>query len=160
MDFKKNEKFKKIIFYKLNLDLFNKVIKPYAGEFWIIDLNENKWFIKFNNEGHLKYNQKFFDSVFNLFSMDYREYQSILKEWFEFNFDLSVNDIQKINGSYEYYILNIINNEKPWSIQNRHGFGYYFVKKFLDLQKNLPKSDVIMDHYLKDHNLTPTPNSI
>lgn len=155
-----NEKrFRKLIFYKLNCDLYNKSIRPYAGEFWIIDLNDNKWFIKFNNEGQLKYNRIFFDNFFNLFSLDFKSYQDIIKEWFEYNFELSVNDIQKINSSYDFYILNLISNERPWSIKNRNGFGYYFVKKFLDLQKVLPKSNVVLEHYIKDHNLSLEPKS-
>lgn len=160
MDLIKSEKFKKLIFYKLNLDLFDKVIKPYAGEFWIIDLNDNKWFLKFTNQGELRYNQIFFNNFFSLFSLEFKEFQPFIKDWFEYNFDLSVNEIQRINCTYDYFVINIINNEKPWSIKERNGFGYYFVKKYLDLQKNLPELNVIMDHYLKDQNLTPTPNSI
>lgn len=153
------EKLKKIIFYKLNYDLYDKSIRPYAGEFWIIDLNDNRWFLKFTNNGQLRYNQIFFDSFFKLFSLEYKSYQNFIKEWFELNFELSVNDIQKINTSYDFYVLNLLSNEKPWSIQNRHGFGYYFVRRFLDLQKLLPKSNVVLEHYLKDHSLTPKPNS-
>lgn len=159
MSSEKENKFRKLIFYKLNCDLYDKSIRPYAGEFWIIDLNDNKWFLKFTNDGQLRYNQIFFDSFFKLFSLEYKTYQNFIKEWFELNFELSVNDIQKINTSYDFYVLNLLSNEKPWSIQNRHGFGYYFVRRFLDLQNILPKSNVILEHYLKDYSLTPKPSS-
>jgi hypothetical protein len=160
MDLKKIENFKKIIYFKLNLDLFDKVIKPYAGEFWVIDPKDNKWFLRFTNQGELRYNQTFFNNFFSLFSLEFKEFQPFIKDWFEYNFDLSVNEVQRVNSIHDYFVINIINNEKPWSIKDRNGFAYYFVKKYLDLQKNIKESDVIIEHYIRDYNTTPTPISI
>ena len=87
-------------------------------------------------------------------------YSLFPSHWFEYNFDLSVNEVQRINSTYDYFVINIINNEKPWSIKDRNGFAYYFVKKYLDLQKNIKEPDVIIEHYIRDYNTTPTPISI
>lgn len=140
---------KKIIFFKLNSDLFDKIIKPHAGEFWLIDPIENKWFLMYSNQGQLSYNQIFFNNFFKLFSLEYKQYQPILKEWFEYNFDLTISDMQRRNTNGEYFVVSILNNEKPWSIKERNGFGYYFVKKYLDLKKNVDSAEVLIENYIK-----------
>jgi hypothetical protein len=157
MDLLKNEKFKKLVFLKLSEDLSDKIFKPFAGEFWVIDPIDNKWFLSYSNNGNLQYNQIFFSSFFRLFSLQSNEYQIILKEWFEFNFDLVVNQLQRRNTNYDYFVINIINNEKPWSIKNRYGFGYYFVKKYLDLKQNIQEMNIVLENFIKNHNTIPIP---
>jgi len=130
-----NKGLEKLIYDKLERDTNDSILQPYGNDFWIVDVNNYRWLFQYTNDGELSYSQNFFNRFFNLFSLEFREYQPILKRWFESHFNLPVCEIARRNTNYDYFINGIMNNKYPWSIKDRYGFSYHTVKKYLRLKE-------------------------
>jgi hypothetical protein len=74
---------KKLIFKKLYEDLSHVEIIPYENSIWFIDRENEYWYFEFKKSGTLWWRYHFFESFFNLFSLEYTGYQSIISEWVE-----------------------------------------------------------------------------
>lgn len=128
-----NERLKKIIFQRLSDELGGKVFHPVGRSIWVVDLDTKEWFFDISCDGNVWYNQKFFNTFFNVFTLNYSEYQTYLKTWIGKLPHVHIKNIQRKNTNYEYYIEGIINDTNHrWSINNRHGFSYFVVKQYLD----------------------------
>jgi hypothetical protein len=78
-----SDKIKKIIFDKLYKDLSNVEIIPHEDSIWFIDRKEKYWYFEFTKSGELWWRYFFFTNFFNLFSMEYKEFEPIIIEWVE-----------------------------------------------------------------------------
>lgn len=138
---------KKFVFDKLVEDISNKGIFTNESEFWIIEEDTRDWFIQANSNGQLFYNQKFFQPYQSLFSLESKTLGNLIGEWFEKNFDLPLRNIQRKQGSMEYYISGFLKKKKGLlEINNRYGFTHGFTKKYLTLKKG--KGKVFVEDYL------------
>ena len=77
------DKFKKIIFDKLTLDLSKVDIIFYDDSLWFIDRENEYWFLELQKGGVLYWRWDFFDHFFLLFTMEQDEYEPLIKEWVE-----------------------------------------------------------------------------
>ena len=78
-----NDKLKQIIFDKLYEDLKHVEIIPYYNDIWFIDRKEKHWYFEYEKSGDLWWRWDFFDDFFQLFSMEFKEYQWVISEWVE-----------------------------------------------------------------------------
>ena len=78
-----SDRLKKFIFKKLYEDLSHVEIIPYKDSIWFIDRENKYWYFEFKKSGTLWWRYHFFESFFNLFSLEFKVYQSIISEWVE-----------------------------------------------------------------------------
>lgn len=152
MDIKKSEKLQKLVFDKLNRDLYNTIYHPHGQEIWIINFDTKEWFFEYHNDGVLWYNQKIFSVNLPLFSLTNSENQKFLKIWFEKKLNLTVNKISRKNSNMDYYIDGIIKDTKyKWSLKERFGFSYNTVKRYLDLKSHILTENVQLNNFLYEN---------
>lgn len=130
-------KLKSIIFQKLEEDFFDKEIIPNGRTFWIIESDKNDWFINMTCNGLLEFNTSFAKSYSDLFSMDFRLFSKILKEWFEKKMEIRVNSLQRRTPNLQYLVEDAVCGKNgKWSLDERFGFSYDFIKKYVTLKKS------------------------
>ena len=78
-----SEKLKSVIFDKLYQDLKHCEIIPYDGSIYIIARDNKFWYFEYDKGGTLWWRYDFFNTFFELFSLTYKQFQSILGEWVE-----------------------------------------------------------------------------
>jgi hypothetical protein len=140
-------KLKEIIFEKISEDVCDKEILTNESDFWILDVDSRNWFLQATSSGQLFYNQKFFESYLSLFSINTKTLSKIIGEWFESGFELPLRMTSRKQNSMEYYISKFILKESSSLNQNnRFGFPYGFVKKYISLKKY--KGRVFVEDYL------------
>jgi len=148
VDLTNNERLKKIIFERLSNELGGKVFHPVGRSIWVIDLDTKEWYFDISCEGNVWCNQKFFNTFFNVFTLEYSEYQFYLKSWIGKLPHVHMKNIQRKNTNYEYYIEGIINDTNHrWSIKNRHGFSYFVVKQYLDCLESCGNENLTLDRF-------------
>lgn len=77
------DKLKQIVFKRLYKELGNVEIIPYNNSIWFIDREKEYWYFEFDRSGTLWWRYHFFNSFFELFSMDRNEFTPILSSWVE-----------------------------------------------------------------------------
>ena len=141
-----------IIEYRLESALKNFKYHPHGKDLWIIDVENENWIFIVDANGTLKYNQKFFNTLFALFSMRENDFKQILKYWFEKKFEIPIREIQR-DGSSFTYLMDIVlrkrKGDKDWRLDARYGFSYSLVKKYVDMKKNLQTENILVQNYLK-----------
>lgn len=146
-----NIKLRKFIYKRLFDELSDKTYYPYGKDIWIIDLVERNWYFQYNSDGILQYNPKFFDNFFYMFSLEQKQYQILLKKWFESSVEYPVNQISRRSLDISYYIDGITRgNVKKWDINERYGFPYGLVKQFLDLKRHISEENIKLEHFLHE----------
>lgn len=149
VDITENKKLKKFVFDRLFDELYNKTYYPCGTDVWILDFNDNEWYFQYSSNGVLNYNRKFFDSFFRIYSFDQSQYQKILKNWFETTTEYQVNHISRRNLDISYYLEGIRNSEnKKWSLNDRFGYGYHTIKKYLNIKKYLSEEKIKLEHFI------------
>lgn len=140
-----NPKLEKIIFSKLFEDLKDKNIVCWKNEFWILDIETTDWYLCVVSQGSSWFNQDFFKTYTNLFSLSNKELSSILKIWVEDIFKVRVHQLSRRQSNMTYIIDGMLRSKKnKWSLNERYGFSYEVVKKFLNL-KGKSKELVVED---------------
>lgn len=138
-------KLKKFVLQKLEEDLINKEILPYKNEFWILESENKEWFIYLDAQGSVWYNQHFFQKYKDVFSIESREFSKIMKEWIETKLGFRVSIVARRQSNLTYIIDGMLRSEKNnWTLQNRFGFSYNIVKRYVDLKKNT-KNTILED---------------
>ena len=142
----------KLIDYRLRSVLKNFSYHPHGKDLWIIDLENENWVFIVCSEGVLKYNQKFFNSLFAIFSMKEGDFKKILKNWFEETFEIPIREIQR-NGSNFSYLMDIVlrkkKDERDWHLNKRFGFSYSLVKRYVDMKKTLQTDNLKVENFFK-----------
>lgn len=146
-----NKKLRKFIFQRLFNEISGKIYYPYGKDIWILDLEEVNWYFQYDSEGKLHYNPKFFDDFFYFFSLEQKEYQILLKKWVESSFGHPINQISRRSLDISYYIDGITQeNTKNWKLNERYGFPYSLVRRFLELKKYIPEKNITVEHFLHE----------
>ncbi len=152
VDITKNKKIKKFVFDRLFEELSGKVYYPYGRGLWIIDFENRDWYFQYNSDGTLYYNYTFFESFFRIFSFSHSEYQKLLKEWFETSLNHQINQISRRKITIDYYIDGMQRTEtKKWSINERYGYGYGVIKRYLDLKRYNSEENIKLDNFLTEN---------
>jgi hypothetical protein len=152
VDITENKKLRKFIFDRLFEELSGKIYYPYGRELWIIDFEGRDWYFQYNSDGTLYYNYTFFESFFRVFSFSHSQYQKILKEWFENSLNHQINQISRRKITIDYYIDGMQRTEtKKWSINERYGYGYGVVRRYLDLKKYNSEENIKLDSFLTEN---------
>lgn len=152
VDIIENKKLRKFVFDRLFDELSDKTYYPYGSELWIVDFINTEWYFQYNSQGVLNYNRKYFDSFFRIFSFSQSEYQKLLKIWFETNTNHQVNHISRRNLDISYYIDGIRRSEnKKWSLNERFGYGYGVVSRYLGLKRHISEENIKLEYFLTEN---------
>jgi hypothetical protein len=132
-----NPKLKKIIIGKLEEDLGHKRVVPLGRQLWVLDDETHEWYINVTCNGLMEYNSKFFLLYSRLFSLDLKSLSKLLREWFESKFEIRINSSQRRTSDLNYIVENVVKPKKDekWRHDNRFGFSYDVVKKFVKLEQ-------------------------
>ncbi len=122
----------KLIDYRLKGSVKNLTLIPDGSDLWMVDLESNQWVISISSSGILKYNLKFFNDVFAVFSLRWDEYQIVLKGWFEKIIKVPIRQIQRVSGDMSYVLEKIKKRADKWSLNKRYEFSYKVVKEYLE----------------------------
>lgn len=129
-------KLKKLITEKIDEDLLKKRIVTYKDEFWILETENTNWFLYFDATNSVYYNQKFFQTYRDVFSVNSSQLSTIIREWVENRLGVRVTCVSRRQSNLDYIIEGMIRSEKgKWTLENRFGFGYELVKRYLNLKK-------------------------
>ena len=151
MDIIDNVKLKKFISKRLFELLSDKIYYPSGKDLWILDLDERNWYFQYNSEGKLHYNPKIFDDFFYIFSLEQKQYQILLKKWFEISFGYPIHQISRRSLDISYYIDGITRGtDKIWKPNERYGFPHSVVRRFLDLKGYIPEKNIKLEHFLHE----------
>ena len=120
-----------LIDYRLKGSVKNLKLIPDGSDLWMVDSDSNQWVISINSSGILKYNLKFFNDIFAVFSMKWDEYQSVLKVWFEKIIKVPIRQIQRVSGDMSYVLEKILKRADKWTLNKRYEFSYNVVKEYL-----------------------------
>jgi hypothetical protein len=83
--------------------------------------------------------------------LEQKQYQILLKKWFESSFGYQTNQISRRSLDISYYIDGITRgNVKKWELSERYGFSYGVVKQFLDLKKHFLDKNIKLEHFLHE----------
>lgn len=122
---------------KLEEDLSSKELIPNGRNLWVLDIEKKEWFVNVSCNGLMEFNSKLAKDYSNLFCLESKVFSKILKEWFENKFTIRVNSSQRRTPDLTYMIDGILQSKKGgWEMNERFGFSYEFVKKFLEIKKN------------------------
>ena len=120
-----------LIDYRLKGSVKNLKLMPDGSDLWMVDSDSNQWVISISSSGILKYNLKFFNDIFAVFSMKWDEYQSVLKFWFEKIIKVPIRQIQRVSGDMSYVLEKIMKRADKWTLNKRYEFSYNVVKEYL-----------------------------
>ena len=77
------DKLKLIIFKLLSEWLKDVEIIPYNGSVWFIDRGNKYWYLELNPNNHLWWRYSFFFDFFGMFSLEFKEFEPLIREWTE-----------------------------------------------------------------------------
>ena len=77
------DKLKSIIFKLLSEWLKDVEIIPYNGSVWFIDREKKYWYLELNPNNHLWWRYSFFFDFFGMFSLEFKEFEPLIREWTE-----------------------------------------------------------------------------
>jgi len=121
-----------LIDYRLKGSVKNLTLIPDGSDLWMVDYDLNQWVISISSSGILKYNLKFFNDIFAVFSLKWDEYQTVLKGWFEKIIKVPIRQIQRVSGDMSYVLDKIKKRADKWSLNKRYEFSYKVVKGYLE----------------------------
>lgn len=121
-----------LIDYRLKGSVKNLTLIPDGSDLWMVDSDLNQWVISISSSGILKYNLKFFNDIFAVFSLKWDEYQTVLKGWFEKIIKVPIRQIQRVSGDMSYVLDKIKKRADKWSLNKRYEFSYKVVKEYLE----------------------------
>jgi hypothetical protein len=130
-------KLKNLIFTKLDEDFSDKEIIPSGRTFWVIEPEKNDWLINVTCNGLMEFNTSFAKTYSNLFSLDFKVFSKLLREWIEKKMEIRINNSQRRTPNLQYLVVDAVSGKNgKWSLDERFGFSYDFIKKFVTLKKS------------------------
>lgn len=136
-----------LIDYRLKGSVKNMTLIPDGSDLWIVDSDLNQWVISINSNGILKYNLKFFNDVFAVFSLRWNEYQNVLKVWFEKMIKVPIRQTQRVSGDMSYVLDKLKKRPNKWNFDKRYEFSYKVVKEYLE-KKETNKEVKLLNYFL------------
>jgi len=95
----KELKRKEVLFEIINDVIDGMDIYNHNGSLWLIKTEESKWAIEFTKDKSLWYNYSLFKNLFKAISLDLKENQKYVTEWFESRF----LNMSKVEDCYERF---------------------------------------------------------
>jgi hypothetical protein len=80
---KVTDRLKQLIFKQLYRELGDCEIIPYNGSIWFINRDNKHWYFELDKDGTLWWRYDFFNSFFQIFSMDSDDFCPVLSSWVE-----------------------------------------------------------------------------
>lgn len=120
---------------------------PYGEDIWIMNPERKEWILSINSNGILKYNFKFFNDTFAVFSLCWKEYQNVLKRWVEYHIKVPIRQVQRVGGDLSWIFEKLDKNKKRWEIDSRFQFSYNVVKQYVEKRKVC--EDVKFENYFE-----------
>jgi len=134
-----------LIDYRLTGVTKNFDFVPCGEEIWVMDSEQKEWVLSLNSDGIMKYNFRFFNEAFAVFSLSWKDYQIVLKRWVEFYLKVPIRQIQRVGGSM-YWSKEILDKKgKRWEMNKRYNFSYKVVKEYVDKRNSI--KDVKLKNY-------------
>ncbi len=106
-----NDRLKKIIFKKLANDLSHVEVIPYKGSIWFIDRDKKYWYLELEKDGNLQWRYQFFDTFFQIFSLQQPEYEPLIKEWAEKVLNRKVKSISMSSNTFRKWVEDVLNSK-------------------------------------------------
>lgn len=109
-----NDRLKKIIFKKLskNISEIDIVFVQETDSVFFIDIEDEYWYFELEKSGLLWWKLDFFRFFFKMFSIEFTEYDELIKNWFEKFISLDVKSTQLSTmykeANTEYFLPEII----------------------------------------------------
>ena len=104
---------KTVIFNKLTEDLKDAEIIPYNNSIWFVNREKKYWYLVYNESGNLLYKLTFFNSFFDLFSLDKDEYEPIIAEWVESKLNCEVSSMRNQALFINIRLEKVLNSTSP-----------------------------------------------
>ena len=123
-----------LIDYRLKGSVKNFKLIPDGCDLWMVNSDSNQWVISISSSGILKYNLKFFNDIFAVFSLRWDEYQTVLKGWFEKIIKVPIRQIQRVSGDMSYVLEKIMKRADKWTLNKRYEFSDKVVKEYLEIK--------------------------
>jgi hypothetical protein len=119
-----NQRLKKIIFKKLYEDLKNVEIIPYMDSIWFIDRENKYWYFQYEKDGTLWWKFDFFNVFFRMFSLQRKEYESVISDWVEDVLNCKVYTTGDWHGAKSIKVEDVLNckvytTNPNWSVETR-----------------------------------------
>jgi len=121
-----------LIDYRLTGATKNFDFVPCGDAIWVMNSEQKEWVLSLNSNGIMKYNFRFFNEVFAVFSLTWKEYQNVLKKWVEFYLKVPIRQIQRVGGDMSWSYVNLDKKGKKWEMSKRYDFSYKVVKEYID----------------------------
>jgi hypothetical protein len=93
----------------------------------------------------MKYNFRFFNEAFAVFSLSWKDYQIVLKRWVEFYLKVPIRQIQRVGGDMSWSYVKLDKKGKRWEMNKRYDFSYKVVKEYVDKRNSI--EDVKLKNY-------------
>ena len=136
-----NKKLKKIIFKKLYEDLSGVEIIQHNGSIWFIDREKSYWYLEYLKGGTLYWRYPFFNTFFQLFSMQMDEYEEVIVDWVEEVLNCKVVTPTKVNHFGTCMVEEVLNCKvvTPYSPE---GFRNQMVEEVLNCKVVTPTAQL------------------
>ena len=76
-----SDKLKDVIFKKLSHDLVHVEVIKYGDALWLIDRENQFWFLRYSQDGKLWWRRLYFEGFFELFSLPIDSFIPIICDW-------------------------------------------------------------------------------
>lgn len=122
-----SDKLKRIIFNELYIQLKEVEIIPYCGSVWFINRSEKYWYLELNSNNHLWWRYSFFVDFFEIFSLEIREYEPLIREWTEWVLNRRVLRVDALCPPNSKLIGDVLNYKIT-----KTGIGYYGHRQIIE----------------------------
>ena len=128
-----DERLIELIKLRLRGALKKAKILPHAESLFILNTDDSEWYFIMDSNGQLRFNSKFFDTTFLLFSMSQNEYSPILKDIVEKAFNFPIRSVQRVRSDLNWEVRIVLSDKrKDWDMKTRYGFPFNVVKNYVE----------------------------
>ena len=108
---KVTDRLKQLIFKHLYKELGNCEIIPYNNSIWFINRDNKYWYFELDKSGTLWWRYDFFNSFFQIFSMESGDFCPILSSWVEEVLNHKVSTTYSADGSHPSLVEEVLNHK-------------------------------------------------
>ena len=108
---KVTDRLKQIIFKQLYRELGDCEIIPYNGSIWFINRDNKHWYFELDKDGTLWWRYDFFNSFFQIFSMDSDDFCPVLSSWVEEVLNHKVSTTYSPRSSRYFLVEEVLNHK-------------------------------------------------
>ena len=105
------DRLKQLIFKHLYKELGNCEIIPHHSSMWFINRDNKYWYFELDKDGTLWWRYDFFNSFFQIFSMDSDDFCPVLSSWVEKVLNHKVSTTNEAEFELVYLVEEVLNNK-------------------------------------------------